>query len=199
MDMRMARMTGAGALLVLGLLGCNKVSKDHGKVLATVAGEKITEQAFTDTVQNVMGDQAKDLLSNPASKERRNQILGTLVNQKAILAWAKENKLDKDPRAQVEVSSAVANVYFNLMLEKGAASTAEPTDVQLKELYDQILAQATAANQAQGIPPFEQVKAQLPSVWKQRQMQGARERVLKELNEKYPVVFDPEYRPAMMP
>jgi hypothetical protein len=198
MDMRMARMTGAGALLVLGLLGCNKVSKDHGKVLATVAGEKITEQAFTDTVQNVMGDQAKDLLSNPASKERCNQILGTLVNQKAILAWAKEKGLDKDPKAQIEVSSAVANAYFNIMLEKSAVS-AEPTDVQLKELYDQILAQAKAANQAQGIPPFEQVKAQLPSVWKQRQVQGARERVLNELNQKYPVVFDPEYRPAMMP
>lgn len=198
MDMRAARMMGAGALLVLGLVGCNKVSKDHGKVLATVAGEKITEQAFTDTVQNVMGDQAKDLLSNPASKERRNQILGTLVNQKAILAWAKEKGLDKDPKAQIEVSSAVANAYFNILLEK-SATAAEPTDDQLKELYEQILSQAKAANQAQGIPPFEQVKAQLPSVWKQRQMQGARERVLGELNQKYPVVFDPEYRPAMMP
>jgi hypothetical protein len=198
MDMRAARMMGMGGLLVAGLLGCNRVSKDHGKVLATVAGEKITEQAFAETVQSVMGDQAKDILANPASKERRNQILGTLVNQKAILAWAKERGLDKDPRAQVEVSSAVANAYFNILLEKSSAG-GEPTDAQLKELYDQVLAQAKAANQAQGIPPFEQVKAQLPSVWKQRQMQQARERLLNELNQHYPVVFDSEYRPAMMP
>jgi hypothetical protein len=198
MDMRAARMMGMGGLLVAGLLGCNKVSKDHGKVLATVAGEKITEQTFTDTVQNVMGDQAKDLLSNPANKERRNQILGTLVNQKAILAWAREKGLDKDPKVQIQVSSALANAYFNVMLEKSSTS-AEPTDEQLRELYDQVVSQAKAANQAQGIPPFEQVKAQLPAVWKQRQMQQARERVLNDLNTKYPVVFDPEYRPAMMP
>jgi len=85
------------------------------------------------------------------------------------------------------------------MLEKSAAAGGEPTDEQLKELYDQVVAQAKAANQAQGIPPFEQVKAQLPAVWKQRQAQQARERVLNDLNTKYPVVFDPEYRPAMMP
>jgi hypothetical protein len=198
MDMRAARLMGMGGLVVLGLLGCGKVSEDHGKVLATVAGEKITEKAFADTVQNVMGDQGKDLLSNPANKERRNQILGTLVNQKAILAWAKEKGLDKDPKVQIEVSSAVANAYFNILLEKSSAN-AEPTDEQLRELYDQVLAQAKAANQAQGIPPFEQVKGQLPALWKQRHMQDARERVLNELNAKYPVVFDPDYRPAMMP
>ena len=198
MDMRAARTMGVAGLLVLGLLGCNKVSKDHSKVLATVAGEKITEQAFDDTVRNALGDQAKDLLSNPAQKERRNQILGTLVNQKALLAWAKSEGLDKDPKAQVEVTTALANAYFQILVERNT-SKADPTDEQLKAFYDEYVEQAKAANQAQGIPPYDQVKAQLPAVWKQKQMQVAREALLNQLNQKYPVVFDPDYRPAMMP
>lgn len=198
MDMRAARMMGAGGLVVLGLLGCGKVSKDHGKVLASVAGEKITEQTFTDTVQSVMGDQAKDLLTNPAQKERRNQILGTLVNQKAIIAWAKAEGKDQDPAVKIAVNSALANAYFQVLMEKYAPK-AEPTDEQLKAFYDDYVAQAKAANQAQGIPPFDVVKAQLPAVWKQKQMQQAREAALGELNTKFPVVFEPDYRPAMMP
>jgi hypothetical protein len=200
MEMRAARRLGLGGLAVLGLLGCGKVSDDHGKVLATVAGEKITEQAFDTTVRAFLGDEAKakDLLTNTAMREQRNQILGTLVNQKALLAWAKAEGLDKDPKVQIEVTSALANAYFQVLVER-LVSKAEPTDDQLKAVYDEYAAQAKAANQAQGLPPFEQVKGQLPSLWKRKQTQIARDALLAQLNQRYPVVFDPDYRPAQMP
>jgi len=200
MEMRTARMMAVAGVLALGILGCGKVSKDHSRVLATVAGEKVTEQAFNTTVRAFLGDdaKAKDLLTNAAMREQRNQILGTLVNQKALLAWAKAEGLDKDPKVQIEVNSAVANAYFQVLAER-VVNKAEPTEAQLKAFYDQFVEQAKAANQAEGIPPYDQVKAQLPEAWKRKQVQVARESLLAQLNQRYPVVFDPEYRPAMTP
>jgi hypothetical protein len=75
---------------------------------------------------------------------------------------------------------------------------AEPTDAELKIFYDDYVLQAKAANQAAGIPPFDQVKAQLPAAWKRKQAQIARESLLVQLNQKYPVTFDPDYRPSPM-
>lgn len=200
MEMGKALRIAILGVLALGLAGCGKVSKDNGKVLATVGGEKITEKTFIEAVNLVMGDEAKakDMLTNDTMHEQRNQFLGTLVNQKALLAWAKAEGLDKDPKVQIEVNSAVANAYFQVLAER-VVNKAEPTEAQLKAFYDQFVEQAKAANQAEGIPPYDQVKAQLPEAWKRKQVQVARESLLAQLNQRYPVVFDPEYRPAMTP
>jgi hypothetical protein len=197
MEMRAARVMGICGLLVLGGLGCNKVSKDHGPVLASVGGEKITEAAFAATVNDYLGDpvKAKDFLTNPTLREQRNQFLGTLVNQKALLQFVKADGLDKDPKARIEIESAVANTYFQLLADR-LASKAEPTDADLKAFYDDYVAQAKAANQAAGLPTFEQVKAQLPGAWKRKQANQAREALLLQLNQKCPVVFADGYRPT---
>ena len=50
MEMRAARMMGICGLLVLGALGCSRVSKDHSVVVASVGGEKITQTAFSAMV-----------------------------------------------------------------------------------------------------------------------------------------------------
>jgi len=59
MEMRTARMMGMCGMLVLGALGCGKVSKDNSPVVASVGGEKITETAFAATVNAYLGDAAK--------------------------------------------------------------------------------------------------------------------------------------------
>jgi maltooligosyltrehalose synthase len=200
MEMRAARMMGICGMLVLGAVGCNRVSKDNGVVVASVGGEKITQAAFTAVVNDYLGDPAKaqDLLTNPKMQEQRNQFLGTLVNQKALLQFVKLDGLDKDPKARIEVESAIANAYFQLEAERLVAK-AEPTDADLKAFYDDYVLQAKAANQAAGLPTFEQVKAQLPGAWKRKQQQQARESLLLQLNQKCPVVFAPDYRPNQMP
>jgi hypothetical protein len=151
-------------------------------------------------VNDYFGDpaKAKDLLTNPKMQEQRNQFLGTLVNQKALMQFVKLDGLDKDPKARIEVESAIANAYFQLEAERLVAK-AEPTDADLKAFYDDYVLQAKAANQAAGLPTFEQVKAQLPGAWKRKQQQQAREALLTQLNQKCPVVFAPEYRPNQMP
>ena len=200
MEMRAARMMGICGILVLGALGCGKVSKDNSPVLASVGGEKITDTAFAAAVNTYLGDatKAKDLLGNPAMRDQRNQFLGTLVNQKALLQFVKADGLDKDPKAKLEVEAAIANTYFQIMAER-LMPKAEPTEAELRAFYDDYVIQAKAANQAQGLPAFEQVKDQLPGAWKRKQAQQAQKSVLDQLNQKCPVVFAPEYRPATMP
>jgi len=200
MEMRAARMLGMCGVLVAGALGCSRVSKDTSPVVASVNGEKITVTAFNAAVNDYLGDPAKaqDLLTNPKMREQRNQFLGTLVNQKALMQYVKAEGMDKDPRARLEVESAVANTYFQLLAEK-LVSKAEPTDADLKDFYDQMAGQAKAANQGAQVPAFEQVKAQLPAAWKRQQAQQAQQTLLTQLNQKCPVVFDPEYRPNQVP
>jgi len=203
MEMRAARTMGMAGLLALGALGalgCNRVSKDNSPVVASVNGEKITQNAFEAAVKDYLGDPAKsaDFLANPKLKEQRNQFLGTLVNQKALLQYVKADGLDKDPRAQIEVQSAVANAYFQILADR-LMPKAEPTEAELKAFYDDYVLQAKAANQAAGLPSFDQVKAQLPGAFKRKQAQQAREMLLTQLNQKCPVVFADGYRPAQMP
>jgi hypothetical protein len=203
MEMRAARIIGACGILALGALGsvgCGKVSKDNSPVLASVGGEKITQQAFEQTVNLWTGDpaKAKDILTNPAMKDQRNQILGSLANQKALLQMVKVEKLDQDPKVRLQVEAAQADAYFQILADR-MLDKAEPTDAQLKTFYDELLIQAKAANQAQGLPPYEQVKAQLPGAYKRKQAQAAREKLMGEMNQKVPVVFSPDYKPAGMP
>jgi hypothetical protein len=200
MEMRAARMMGMCGLLALVALGCGKVSKDNSLVLASVGGEKITETAFSATVNDYLGDpaKAKEFLTSQGLKEQRNQFLGTLVNQKALLQFVKTEGLDKDPKAKIEVQSAIANAYFQILADR-LMTKAEPTDADLKAFYDDYVLQAKAAGQAAGLPPFEQVKAQLPGAWKRKQVNQARETLLAQLNQKCPVVFAPDYRPTQMP
>ena len=132
MEMRVARMIGVCGVLALGALGCSKVSKDNSKVIASVGGEKITEKGFAETVRIYVGDAAKanDLLTNQAMREQRNEILASLVNQKALLQYVKTQGLDKDPQAQLQVTSAVAGAYFQVLADRIVAK-AEPTEAQL--------------------------------------------------------------------
>ncbi|MGA2083628.1 MAG: SurA N-terminal domain-containing protein [Holophaga sp.] len=200
MEVGKARTIGIGILLAFGLMGCGKVSKDNTRVLASVGGEKITEQAFAETVRLYLGDEAKakDILTNAALREQRNQILGTLVNQKALMQWVKAEGLDRDPKVQIEITSALAGAYFQILADR-LVTKAEPTDAELEAFYDDYALQAKAAGQGAQVPSYDQVKAQLPAAWKRRQAQIARESLLAQLNQRYPVVFDPDYRPNQMP
>jgi hypothetical protein len=196
MEMRAALTMGMCGVLVAAL-GCGKVSKDNSKVVASVGGEQITEHGFNETLRVLLGDPAKtqDLINNQAMREQRNLLLGNLVNQKALFQFVKAQGLDKDPQVQLQITSATAGAYFQIMMDRLASKT-EPTDAQLKILYDDYVLQAKANNQANGIPPFEQVKGQVAEAWKRKQMATVRENLLTQLNQKYPVTFAPGYQPT---
>ena len=195
MEMRTARMLGMSGLLVVCGMGCGKFSRDHSKVVASVGSEKITEKVFGEAVRTVVGDdaKAKELLTSAADREQRNQFLDQMVTQKALLRFAKSEGLDKDPKIKMALEVAMANVYYQALIERRVGKT-EPTEAQIKVVYDEILKERQAAGQAAAVPSFEQAKAQLPAMWKQKQAELASVQLLLQL--KKTVVFAPEYRPT---
>jgi hypothetical protein len=201
MKMRIVPVFGICGLLVLGLLACGKMQKDNSKVIASVGGEKVTEKYFNDTVRVYFGDaeqtEVDALLTKPEMREQRNQLLARLVQQKALLQFAKSKGLDKDPQVKIHVTGAIADAYLQVLVER-LVPKAEPTDSQLRDFYNEYVAKAKAENRASDTPPFGQIKAQLPIVWKYRQIQLAKDTLMTQIKQQYPLVFDSEYKTDQM-
>ena len=196
MEMRSARMLGMCGLVIVAL-GCAKVSKDNSKVIANVGGEKITEQAFGEAVKVLVGDEAKakELLTNPALKDQRNQFLAELVDQKTVAKYGEKQGLDKDAKAKMMIEAARSNAYAQILMDR-LVPKGEPTEAQLRAFYDEFAAKAKAAGQDKGFPPFEAVKDKLPNALKQRQMQEASIRLLKDAKAQVISTTDPLWKSA---
>ena len=200
MKMRAAWMIGFGSLVALGLAGCKHTPKDTSKVLATVAGEQITENQFTDVVKAVVSDdkQVESLLKNGDLKEQRNQFLESLALQKSTVQMAKAEGLDKDPKLKAILDQRIAQTYMQALVERRMPKN-EPTEAELKTLYDDLVQQRKAEGNDKGLPAFDDVKAQLPGLWKQRQEQAVSLALFKDLKQKFPVTFAEGYQPTPQP
>jgi hypothetical protein len=200
MKMRTAQLIGIGSLVVLGFLGCSKVPKDTSKILVNVAGEKITQAQFEEVVKVMIGDdkKAEELLKSEAMKEQRNQFLESLALQKSMVVMAKAEGLEKDLKAKVLLEQRSAQVYLQTLLDRRLPKS-EPTEADLKTMYEGLVAERKAMGQDKGLPAFEDVKAQLPGVWKQKQEQTVTEGLFKELRQKYPLTFAEGYQPTPQP
>ncbi|HEX9009838.1 MAG TPA: SurA N-terminal domain-containing protein [Holophagaceae bacterium] len=192
------------ASLAAGLalaLGCGKpVNKDTSRVIASAGGDKITESDFKGIVQALAPDATKAaaFLTDPAAREARAQLAEQLAMQKAILAYAKLQGLDKDPAVQRQIEGAEAQAYFQSLLQKRLAG-AEPTEAQLKALYDERIAALKAQGQTGTVPPFDQVKGQLPTLWRQQRQQEAAQELQKEIRTRIPVTLADDFKPATAP
>jgi hypothetical protein len=194
MEMRSARMFGICGLVIVGL-ACGKGHRDTSKIVATVAGEKITEKMFTDAVHNLFGDDARanEILTNPLLKDQRNELLAQFVDQKVMSKFGDKQGLDKDPKAKLLLEAAKSNAYGQVLLER-AVGKIEPTEAQLKAFYDKAVEKAKAAGQDKGFPPFEAVKAQLPNAWKRDQMQEASQKLVKDAKAQIVTTVDPQWK-----
>jgi len=199
MEMRGVRMLGKLGLCGLMVVGlaCNKGAKDTSKVLANVGGEKITEKSFSDAVHALVGDdaRAKDLLTNPALKDQRNQFLAELVDQKVMGKYGDKQGLDKDPKVKLLADAAKVNAYGQVLMER-LLPKGEPTEAQMKAFYDDAKVKAHAAGQDKDFPPFEAVKAQIAPAIKRQQSQEASMTLLKEAKAQVSSTIDPEWRSA---
>jgi hypothetical protein len=200
MKMRTAQLIGIGGCLALGFLGCTNVPKDASKILVNVAGEKITQAQFEEVVKVMVGDakKADELLKSEAMKEQRNQFLESLAMQKSMIQMAKSEGLEKDLKAKVLLEQRSAQVYLQTLMDR-RLSKSEPTETDLKTLYDTLVAERKAMGQDKGLPAFEDVKTQLPGVWKQKQEQAVSDALFKEMRQKYPLTFAEGYKPTPQP
>jgi len=107
MKLRCAHGIGMAALALVASLGCHKFSRDNSKVIANVAGEKITEKSFAETIKAMVPDEAKakDILSSEALHDKRNEFLGQIAKAKALVLLGKAQGLDKDPAVKLRLES----------------------------------------------------------------------------------------------
>jgi hypothetical protein len=202
MNLRHAQWLGMAGLALAAALGCGKFSRDTSKVIASVAGEKITEKTFAETVKAMVPDEAKakEVLSSEALRPKRNEFLGQLAKGKALVHFGKAQGLDKDPGLQVRLEQLTAQAYIQTLMERRMPKTAP--EAELRAMYDQVAAQIQAqgkdAQKAQPLPPFEQVKPQLEMRWKQEQEGKVFEQILKEATQKSPITYADDYKPAQM-
>jgi hypothetical protein len=166
--------------LLLFTLACNKTSADNSRVLANVGGEKITELDFKNTLAGVVpAAQLKQVLEDPQAASARARMLAQLAQQRAMIALGRAEGVDKETAVRLQIDEATAKAYAQQLIQRRMPAQ-EPTEAQLQDLYRQIVAQRQAMGQAQAIPPFEQVKAQLIPAWKQQQAEKSLEQDLKE-------------------
>jgi hypothetical protein len=187
-------------LLALAALGCGKGSKDTGPVLASVGSEKITSKDFRELVERVAPDAAaaKKLLEDPDPTYRgqRNRMLGQLTDASAVIQMAKQQNLDSDPRVRAAVKLALANAYQTAMLSNRMPANAEPSEDQLKAVYDRYAAQAKAAGQA--MPPYDQVKPQLADAWRRDEQERVMKQLKEEIAKRVPSTYADGYAPVAL-
>lgn len=180
-------------------LGCGIGSHDSSPVVANVAGQKITQKEFEDIVRALAPkpSDADSLLTDPKLKERRNQWVGNLAEQRALIEMAKLEGVDKDVKVRLQAESALAEVYKRAILEKRTASMAAP-EADLHQIYDEAVAKQKAAGSTQVLPPFDAVHAELVQAWQQKQQQQGQERLVKELKQRVPISYGDGYQPTQM-
>jgi peptidyl-prolyl cis-trans isomerase C len=199
MKLRHAHGIAIAGLALAAALGCQKGSKDTSKVIANVGGEKITEKAFGETIKAMLPEEAKakEILTSEAMRDKRNEFLSQLAKAKALVLLGKAQGLDKDPGVQVRMEQMTAQAYVQAMVERRLAKI-QPTEADLKATYDELVAERKAQGQDKGIPPFEQVKAQMPMLYKQRQEAKVFEQLMKEATQKSPITYADAYKPSQI-
>lgn len=180
-------------------LGCGTGSRDSSPVVANVAGQKITQKEFEGIVRALAPKQsdADSLLQDPNLRARRNQWVGNLAEQKALIELAKLEGLDKDVKVRLQVESTLAEVYKRAIIEKRTGAMTA-SDADLRKIYDEADARQKTAGGTQPLPPFESVRAELIQAWQQKQQQQASERLVKELKDRVPVSYGDGYQPTQM-
>jgi hypothetical protein len=188
----------AGPALLLALaLGCGKSTADASRVIANIGGTKLTEAEFQEIVKSLSPDpkEAQTFLTDAAARDERAQLASRIAMSRAITVYAAQTGLDKDPSVKRQMEQQLANVYFQALMKKHTAGLT-PTDEQLQAFYKEKVAEMQAQGRAQGIPPYEVVKGQLPELWKQQRMQALSQQIQDEVKQKVPVTLADDYRPA---
>jgi hypothetical protein len=192
-----AGLVAAPALLLALALGCGKSTPDASRVIANIGGGKLTEAEFQDIVKSLSPDpkEAQAFLTDAAARNDRAQLAQRIAMSRAITVYAAQTGLDKEPSVKRQLEQQQANIYFQALMKKRMAGMT-PTDEQLQAFYKERVATLQAQGRAQGVPPFETVKAQLPELWKQQQMQTLSDQIQNEVKQKVPVTLADDYRPA---
>ena len=103
----------------------------EGKILATVAGEAITDIEVEEMLAS-MGQNAA-AYDNPKG---RSVILEQLIDRKLILLDAKRNLFERDAEFKEELARVKDELLYNYAIQKAVAGT-RVTDDEVKSFYEE--------------------------------------------------------------
>lgn len=128
------------ALSIVSLSACKNDSsssstggKQEGKVIAEVNGSSITTGDFDHEVKN-LPDYLKAMADTPNG---RKEMLETMVVRELIMADAKKNGIDKDPKIEERLADLKKRLIVELYLNKKLEAASQMSDADLKAFYEQ--------------------------------------------------------------
>ena len=111
-------------------VACSRKAEDTSAAVATVNGEKITQNQLDFAVKQIAAARPG------ASAPEAGQVLQTLVEQRLAVQKAEKDKLDRNPGVLQAMEAARKDALARFYIEQVAAKVAKPTADEVKQYYD---------------------------------------------------------------
>ena len=177
------------------LLGCHHQAAKPtaaAAVLANVNGTRITQADLEARARTMSTDpkMVETFLTDSKYQAQRSQLVHQMAFEAAMNQIALKNNLEQDPSTKALLAKQRAAIYANVLVSRSAGSTT-PNEAELQVFYNELVLARKAAGQAQGLPPFDQIKTnpQFIDAWNQQRFQKAAEGFDKDLKTQVPVTY----------
>ena len=118
------------ACVAVLLAACGRKTEDASATVATVNGEKITQDQLDFAVKQLSA--ARPGASAPAAAN----VLATLVEQRLAVQKAEKDKLDRNPGVLQALEAARKDALARYYIEQFAAKVPKPTADEVKQYFD---------------------------------------------------------------
>jgi len=118
------------ACVAMLLAACGRKSEDASATLATVNGEKITQDQLDFAMKQIAA--ARPGASAPASAN----VLESLVEQRLAVQKAEKDKLDRNPGVLQAMEAARKDALARYFIEQFVAKVPKPGAEEIKQYYD---------------------------------------------------------------
>ena len=124
------KLSATLACVAVLLAACGRKTEDTSATLATVNGEKITQDQLDFATRQIAA--ARPGASAPAAA----QVLQNLVEQRLAVQKAEKDKLDRNPGVLQALEAARKDALARYFVEQFAAKVPKPTADEIKQYYD---------------------------------------------------------------
>ena len=118
------------ACVAVLVTACGRKTEDNSATLATVNGEKITQDQLDYALKQIAA--ARPGASAPES----SQVLQSLVEQRLAVQKAEKDKLDRNPGVLQALEAARKDALARYYVEDFAAKVPKPSADDIKQYYD---------------------------------------------------------------
>jgi EpsD family peptidyl-prolyl cis-trans isomerase len=124
------KMSAALTCAAVLLAACGRKTEDTSATLATVNGEKITQDQLDFTTRQIAAARPG------ASAPEAAQVLQNLVEQRLAVQKAEKDKLDRNPGVLQALEAARKDALARYYVEQFTAKVPKPTADEIKQYYD---------------------------------------------------------------